>query len=272
MLKYHEKEKKKVINSWVSKIKTAIGNFLSKNKKRIASISVLVLLCVAFFIFVVPEIKFENYMSFRKITIKGSSRVSEETLRKIIGYSYEERIYLKDTAEIRASLDTSSMIFGEIRFFVSLVPYEFKIEFREACPLFAIMPKHQDSISLIYSDRGKIYPYGTNTADLPIVDAKESGDIVLATDFLVTMRDNDALLYSRVSQLIPREGERQIAVFFNDVDFKTTFSLEKDYWKTAFKHYRQITGNMQVLNINSIAVLDLRFRQLAYTVEKEGRL
>ena len=86
------------------------------------------------------------------------------------------------------------------------------------------------------------------------------------------MRENDALLYSRISQLIPNETERQITVFFNDVDFKTKFSLESDYWQTAFRYYRQLTRNMQVLNINSVAVLDLRFKQLAYTVEKQGRL
>jgi len=74
------------------------------------------------------------------------------------------------------------------------------------------------------------------------------------------------LLYMRTSQLIPKEAERQITVFFSDVEFKTKFSLESDYWKTAFRHYRQMTRNMKILNVNSIAVLDLRFRQMAYTI------
>jgi len=272
MLKYHEREKEKVINSWISRIKMIVENHLSKNKKRIVSICILALLCAAVFIFVIPKAKPERFMAFQKITIKGSSRVSEETLRKIIDYSYEEKIYLRDTAEIRTRLDTSSMIFGDVQFFVGLIPYEFKIEFKEASPLFALMPQRSNSMPLVYSDKGKIYQYSTNVADLPVVDAKNPDDIALATDFLIEMREHDILLYSRISQLIPRENERQITVFFNDVDFKTKFSLEKDYWKTAFKRYRQITGNMQVLNINSIAALDLRFKQMAYTVEKERRL
>jgi hypothetical protein len=86
------------------------------------------------------------------------------------------------------------------------------------------------------------------------------------------MKKNDALLYSRISQLIPRIAQKQITVFFNDVDFKTVFSLEDDYWKTAFRHYRQMTRNMRNLNINSIVVLDLRFKDLAYTKEKDGGL
>jgi len=272
MLKYNEREKEKEINSWISRIKTIIVNFLSRNKKRIASICILALLCVTVYVFVIPKMKLERFIAFQKITIKGSSRVSEETLRKIIDYSYEEKIYLKDTAEIRARLDTSSAIFGDVKFSVELLPYEFKIEFKEASPLFVFMPQHSNSTPLIYSDKGKIYPYSANVANLPVVDAKNPGDISLATNFLIEMRKHDALLYSRISQLIPREEERQITVFFSDTDFKTKFSLERDYWKNAFRRYRQITGNMQTLNINSISILDLRFKQLAYITEKERRL
>ncbi|MCL2100981.1 MAG: hypothetical protein FWH22_04635, partial [Fibromonadales bacterium] len=128
-----------------------------------------------------------------------------------------------------------------------------------------------DFLPVIYSDRGEIYPYNANAADLPVVDAKELGDVALATKFLIDMRKNDALLYSRISQLVPREADRQIMVFFNDVDFRTKFSLDSDYWKTAFRHYRQLTRNTQVLNIDSIDVLDLRFKQMAYTTEKKER-
>jgi len=266
MLKYHEKAKEKAVNNWISKRKTVVGNCLSRNKRSIASICILVLLCVAIFMLIVPNVKPERFVAFQKITPKNLNRLSEDAFRKIIGYGYEEKIYIKDTTEIRARLDTSSMIFGDVQFFVKLIPYELEIKFSEVKPLFVIMPQSPNSAPLVYSDKGKIYPYSVNIADLPVVDTKNESDIALATSFLIDMRKNDPLLYMRTSQLIPKETERQITVFFNDVEFKTKFSVESDYWKTAFRHYRQMTRNMKILNVNSIAVLDLRFKKMAYTI------
>jgi len=266
MLKYHERAKEKAVNNWISKRKTVVGNSLSRNKRSIVCICILALFCIAIFKIILPNIKLESYIAFQKITPKNLNRLSEDAFRKIIGYDYEEKIYLKDTAEIRARLDTSSMIFGDIQFVVKLLPYELEIKFSEVKPLFVIMPQSQSSTPLVYSDKGKIYPYSVNIADLPVVDTKNENDIALATSFLIDMRKNDPLLYMRTSQLIPKEAEKQITVFFSDVEFKTKFSLESDYWKTAFKHYRQMTRNMKILNVNSIAVLDLRFKQMAYTI------
>jgi len=266
MLKWNEKAKEKAVNNWISKRKTGVVSCLSKNKRSIASICILALLCVAVFMLILPNVKLENVIAFQKVTPKNLNRLSEDAFRKIIGYDYEEKIYLKDTAEIRARLDTSSMIFGDIQFLVKLLPYELEIKFSEVKPLFVIMPQNPNSSPLVYSDKGKIYPYSVNIADLPVVDTKNQNDIALATSFLIDMRKNDPLLYMRTSQLIPKEAEKQITVFFNDVEFKTKFSLESDYWKTAFRHYRQMTRNMKILNVNSIAVLDLRFKQMAYTI------
>jgi len=266
MLKYHERAKEKAVNNWVSKGKTVVVSCLSRNKRGIVGICILALLCIAIFEIILPNVKLENYIAFQKITPKNLNRLSEDAFRKIIGYDYEEKIYLKDTAEIRARLDTSSMVFGDIQFLVKLIPYELEIRFSEVKPLFVIMPQSPNSAPLVYSDKGKVYPYSVNIADLPVVDTKNENDIALATSFLLDMRKNDPLLYMRTSQLIPKETERQITVFFSDVEFKTKFSLESDYWKTAFRHYRQMTRNMKILNVNSIAVLDLRFKQMAYTI------
>jgi hypothetical protein len=271
-LGYHQKKREEDFAALTSKIKTATKSYLLKNNRRIASIVVLAISCLIALTLVIPNMDYEQFMPFSKVMPKNLDRLSEDAFRKIIGYGYEEKVYIKDTFEIRSRLEADSMILGDIHFFIRLIPYELEIEFREASPLFALMPQRSDSVPLVFSDKGRIYPYSANAADLPVVDAKEPQDIALATEFLTEMKKHDALLYSRISQLIPRKTERQIIVFFNDVDFKTKFSLESDYWKTAFRHYRQLTGNMQVLNINSIAVLDLRFRQLAYTIEKERRL
>jgi len=266
MLNYHEKVKEQAVNNWISKIKTDIGKCLSKNKSNITSVLIVVLLCIAVFMLILPNVKLENFIAFQKITPKNLNRLSEDAFRKIIGYDYEEKIYLRDTAEIRARLDSSSMIFGDIQFLVKLLPYELEVKFSEVKPLFVIMPQSPNSTPLVYSDKGKVYPYSVNIADLPVVDTKNENDIALATSFLIDMRKNDPLLYMRTSQLIPKETEKQITVFFSDVDFKTKFSLENDYWKTAFRHYRQMTRNMKILNVNSIVVLDLRFKQMAYTI------
>jgi hypothetical protein len=272
MLGYHKRKTDEAIESWISKRKTAARTYLSINKKRIASLCILAMFCVVAFAYVIPSVNSGLLMPFKKITPRSLNRLSEDAFRKIIGYGYEEKIYIKDTAEIRIRLENDSMIFGNVRFSVKLIPYELEVDFKEAGPLFALMPQSSGSKPVIYSDKGKIYSYSANAADLPVVDAKNQEDISLATDFLLNMRKNDVLLYSRISQLIPSNAERQITVFFNDVDFKTKFSLENDYWKIAFRHYRQLTRNMQVLDINSIAVLDLRFKQLAYTIKKEERL
>lgn len=272
MLGYHKKKREEEIAYLTLKIKATARGYLLKYKRRVASMLVLAVSCIIAATLVVPNISYEQFMYFGKVMPKNLNRLSEDAFRKIIGYGYEEKIYVRDTADIRIRLETDSMIYGEVQFSVKLIPYELEIEFREASPLFALIPQRSDSVPLIYSDKGKIYPYSANPADLPVVDAREPQDIALATDFLIEMKEHDALLYSRISQLIPRSEERQITVFFNDVDFKTKFSLESDYWKTAFRYYRQLTGNMQVLNIDSIAVLDLRFRRLAYTTEKNWRL
>jgi len=269
MLGYNERKRKEAIAGRISKIRIIIETYLLRNKMRIIGLCILLALCLGTFVIVVPSVKSDDFMSFKKITPVNLKKISPDAFRKIIGFNYGEEIYLKDTAEIRARLEASNMIFGDIRFAVNLIPYyELEIKFTEASPLFVIM----SATPAIYSDKGEIYPYSANVADLPVVDAGEPGDIALAIDFLIDMRKNDALLYSRVSQLIPSEADRQITVFFNDVDFKTKFSSESDSWKMAFRHYRQLTRNMQVLNIHSIAVLDLRFKQLAYITEKDGRL
>jgi len=270
-LRYHEKERKKAVEIMLSEKKTTIRSFLHKRKRYIIDLFVLILLCGIFFTVVLPNINLE-FISFSDVKPQKLDRISEYAFRKIIGYGYEEKIYIKDTAEIRSRLEADSMIFGDVKFTVNLIPYELEVAFKESSPLFTLMSQLSDTVPVIYSDKGKIYPYNTNAADLPVVDANNIGDISLATNFLMDMKKNDAMLYSRVSQLIPREVENKITVFFNDVDFKTEFSLEEDYWKTAFRYYRQLTRNMRNLDINSIAVLDLRFRNLAYTKEKDGGL
>jgi len=269
MLKYHEKERKQEMTRILSERKTNISSFWQKRKRHIIDLFVLISLCIIFFTVVIPNINLES-VPFSDVKPQKLDRISDYTFREIIGYGYEEKIYIKDTAEIRSRLETNNMIFGEVQFIVNLIPYELEVSFRESSPLFALMSQHSDTVPIIYSDKGKVYPYSTNAADLPVVDAKNPDDISLATKFLMDMKKNDAMLYSRVSQLIPKTAEKQITVFFNDVDFKTVFALENDYWETAFRHYRQLTRNMRNLDINSIAVLDLRFRNLAYTKEKEG--
>jgi len=271
MLRYNEKERRRAVTSLISKRKTTIRSFMQRHNKRMACVLILLLFCGIVFRIVLPNISLD-FMAFSDVKPQKLDRISEYTFRKIIGYGYEEKIYIKDTAEIRSRLEADSMVFGDVEFIVKLIPYELEVAFKESSPLFTLMSQRSDMVPVIYSDKGKIYPYSTNAADLPVVDANNPGDISLATDFLMDMKKNDALLYSRVSQLIPRTAEKQVTVFFNDVDFKTVFSMENDYWNTAFRHYRQLTRNMRNLNINSISVLDLRFRNLAYTREKEGGL
>jgi len=271
MLRYHEKERRRAMTDLFSKRKTTIRSFLQKHKRHIIDVFILILLCGVFYTVVLPNMNLD-FISFSDVKPQKLDRISEYAFRKIIGYGYEEKIYIKDTAEIRSRLEADSMIFGDVRFIVNLIPYELEVAFKESSPLFTLMSQRSDTVPVIYSDKGKIYPYSANAADLPVVDANNMGDISLATNFLMNMKKNDAMLYLRVSQLIPREAEKQITVFFNDVDFKTVFSLEDDYWETAFRHYRQLTRNMRSLDINSIAVLDLRFRNLAYTKEKDGGL
>jgi hypothetical protein len=266
MLKYNAKEKQKVVNNWVSKKETAVKCYLLKSKRTIVGLCALAVVCTIFFAYVLPSVSLEQ-LSF-EVVPKELTRLSPETFRKIIGYDYNENVNIKDTANIRRSLEASDVILGEVKFSIQLIFPKLEVEFKEINPLFALMPQHLDAASLIYSDKGKIYPYSANTTDIPVVDAKHPEDIALAANFLLKMKKSDELLYTRVSQLISRNAERQITVFFNDVNFKTKFSSLSDYWEDAFRYYRQLTRNSQILDINSVAVLDLRFKQLAYTVEK----
>jgi hypothetical protein len=102
------------------------------------------------------------------------------------------------------------------------------------------------------------------------VEIKKPSEIYLPTAFSNEMKKTEISLYERVSQTFPCEDKNQIVVFFNDVNFKTKFSLEDSYWKTAFRHYRQLARNMRISNLDSVSVLDLRFRQLAYTSTNGG--
>jgi len=266
--RYNEREKKKAVNNWLETKKLAVKGYLSKRRRLFASLAFFMTFGLAACVFVIPSVTSEEFMHIAKITPKNMNRLSEDAFRKIIGYDYDEKVYVKDTAEIRARLTASDMIY-DVRFTVKLIPYELEVEVSESGPLFIFMRQGSDSLPLVYSNKGKIYPYSVNIAALPVVEVKNSDDIALATDFLINMKKNDALLYSKVSQLIPSEEKRQVSVFFNDVDFKTKFSADSSYWKESFKHYRLLTGNAQVLNINNVATLDLRFKKMAYTVEKQ---
>ncbi|MDR2581542.1 MAG: hypothetical protein LBC85_11195 [Fibromonadaceae bacterium] len=271
MLKYHEREREKAFESWLANKKAAFRKYLLNRKKQIISISALLIFCIIAFL-VVRNASYDQFIAFVKVTPVNLDRVSEDAFRKVIGYDYGEKVYAKDTAEIRSRLEASDVIFGDVQFSVKpvkLLPYKLEIKVREARPLFAFIPQ-ANSRPVIYSDKGKIYPYSANITDLPIVEASKFSDIHLVTEFLNEMKRYDAPLYSRVSQVLPLEDKRQLIVFFNDVNFKTKFSLEKDYWETAFRHYRQLTRNMRVSNLNSVSVLDLRFRDLAYTTANGG--
>jgi cell division septal protein FtsQ len=269
MLEYNAREREKAFDNWLDKKKSATKGFLLKRKKRIAGILILLSLCFAAF-FAIPNANLWRFIPFEKITAKNLDRLSEDAFRKIMGYDYGEKIYAKDTTEIRARLAVSDVILGDIRFSIKLFSRELEVMFSEARPLFVLMPQNSDLHSVIYSDKGKIYPYNINTADLPVVEAHEHSDISLAIAFLNEMKIHDASLYSRVSQIIPSEDKRQIIVFFNDVNFKTKFSTDNSYWQVAFRYYRQLTRNMRVSHLDSISILDLRFKQLAYTKNNGG--
>ncbi|MDR0516690.1 MAG: hypothetical protein LBH25_06545 [Fibromonadaceae bacterium] len=270
MLKYHAREREKAFENWFAQKKETAKIFLSKRKRKITSIFVLLALCAAIPFVVVPNANFGHFISFKKITPKNLDRLSEDAFRKIMGYDYGEKIYVKDTAEIRSRLEASDMVLGDVSFSIKFLSQELEIKLSEARPLFVLMPRSSNFAPTIYSDKGKIYPYNINIADLPVVEAVEISDINLAVNFLKEIKRSEVSLYSRISQIIPSEKERKIAVFFNDVNFKTEFSLESDYWQTAFRHYRQLTRNMRVSNLDSVAILDLRFRQLAYTKTNGG--
>lgn len=272
MIKANEKKRKKEIENNISKVKLNIKNKLLKYKKQIISISVLFIVCITFLFIVLPNANVTQFIAFNNVTSNNLNRLSEDAFRKIIGFDYTDKIYIKDTAEIRNRMENNNMVFGKVKFFVSLVPYNLEIKFNEAEPLFFLMNQNPNIRQTVYSDKGEIYPYKINTYNLPVVEATKESEIDLATSFLVNMKENDFQLYSRVSQVILKESEKQIIVFFSDTDFKTKFSLESSYWKIAFKHYRQLTRNMNVLNINSISILDLRFKQLAFTTEKQEKL
>jgi cell division septal protein FtsQ len=269
MLEYHARENEKAFDNWLAKKKSTAKFFLSRRRKRIAGILILLSFCFAVF-FAVPNASLWHFVSFKKITAKNLNRISEDAFRKIMGYDYGEKIYAKDTTEIRTRLEASDVILGDIQFSIKIISRELEVMFTEARPLFVLMPQNSDLLPVIYSDKGRIYPYNINTADLPVVEATNNPDINLAITFLNKMKMSDAYLYSRISQIIPNKDERQIIVFFNDVNFKTKFSTESDYWQTAFRHYRQLTRNMRVSNLDSIAILDLRFKQLAYTKTNGG--
>jgi cell division septal protein FtsQ len=268
MLRYHEKKRKADFENLLDKKKKTAKHFLLKRRRQLASVTLLFVLCiVAFFVF--RNSSLQHIMPFNAISSESLDRISEDAFRKIIGYDYGERIYAMDTVEIRSRLEASDMILGDIQFSVNFFR-KLNIKFKETKPLFVLMPRSSESVPLVYSDKGKVYPYNVNVADLPIVEIKKLSEIHLATAFLNEMKNTEPSLYERVSQTFPCEDKSQIIVFFNDVNFKTKFSLEDSYWKTAFRHYRQLARNMRISNLDSVSVLDLRFKQLAYTSTSGG--
>jgi len=268
MLRYHEKKRKADFDSLLDKKKKTAKLFLSKRKRQLVSVVLLLALCIVAF-FVYRDSDLQHIIPFNTINSESLDRLSEDAFRKIIDCDYGKRIYAKDTAQIRSRLEASDMILGDIQFSVKFFR-KLDIKFKEAKPLFVLMPQDSESAPLVYSDKGKVYPYNVNVADLPIVEIKRLSEIHLATAFLNEMKKAEPSLYGRVSQTFPCEDKSQIIVFFNDVNFKTKFSLEDSYWKMAFRHYRQLARNMRISNLDSVSVLDLRFRQLAYTSTNGG--
>jgi cell division protein FtsQ len=104
---------------------------------------------------------------------------------------------------------------------------------------------------------------------LPVMDAASMEHVKSITHFLVEMRNSDAELYERVSQVIWSAEDDCMKVYFRDVGFTTLFKGQESN-KGQFTLYKSLENGF-AKDLQCAGEVDMRFLGFAYVRNYDKR-
>ena len=146
-------------------------------------------------------------------------------------------------------------------------PSSLYIRLQEASPVLTVL---DGTKATVYSEKGLTLPYSVATAmRLPVLDLESLDKVKTMTRFLLSMKNSDAEMYERVSQLSWSEEDRAIKVFFRDVGFVTLFS-NGEWNADVFTLYKSVENGF-AKDLHCAGVVDMRFVGFAYVRNYDKR-
>lgn len=146
-------------------------------------------------------------------------------------------------------------------------PSSLYIKLQETSPLFSVL---EGGKATIYSEKGMALPFSVATAmRLPVLETSSIDKVKLIASFLTTMKNENANLYEKVSQISWSEEDKGIEVYFKDVGFSTLFSAS-DWKKDDFVLYESVENGF-TKDLKCAGVVDMRFHGFAYVRNYDKR-
>ena len=146
-------------------------------------------------------------------------------------------------------------------------PSSLYIKLHETSPVLTVLSEGR---ATIYSEKGYPLPFSVATAmRLPVMDAAAMEHVKAITQFLVEMRNCDAELYERVSQVTWSTEDDCMKVYFRDVGFATLFKGQESN-KGQFTLYKSLENGF-AKDLRCAGEVDMRFLGFAYVRNYDKR-
>lgn len=203
-------------------------------------------------------------LTLKEVEIRGNQLMSWDEVLQICGVEIGVPMGMLATDSIEKRLEREPRV-QSVQVSRSF-PSTLVIEIEEAKALYLMQTTKGWKV---YSQRGDELPILANAAmSLPIVTTETQKERLVAGEFLNELLNSDSLLYTKVSQVVPRS--KGIEVYFRNADYKTLFSANSGRQK-VFHHYRLLTQGTTV-SLAGVKIVDMRFHGFAYTIPyQKGR-
>ena len=146
-------------------------------------------------------------------------------------------------------------------------PSSLYIKLHETSPVLTVLSEGR---ATIYSEKGFPLPFSVATAmRLPVMDMAAMEHVKTITQFLVEMRNYDAELYNRVSQVTWSTEDDCMKVYFRDVGFTALFRDLKSN-KDQFTLYKSLENGF-AKDLLCAGEVDMRYSGFAYVRNYDKR-
>lgn len=252
----------------VTKVKSGVGRVCSWFKRRGWIVCLLLAVAIAatwHYRFYVQRFNPMEFRYLQFVEIEGNRMLTWEDIMQ--GAQVETGMPMSElnADSVRAALLQIPFIHSvEVEKFF---PSSLKIKVQEATPVASVI---ENGKATVYTERGLVMPMSLTLAmQLPIVAVESMDKIETITGFLAAMREQDPVLYGKVSQVDWDDVNKAIEVFFKDVAFRTLFPAAN--WDDGlFKLYESVQKGFSD-DLRCAGEMDLRFDGFAYVRDFDKR-
>ena len=146
-------------------------------------------------------------------------------------------------------------------------PSSLYIKLQETSPVLTVLSEGR---ATIYSEKGFPLPFSVATAmRLPVMDMAAMEHVKSVTQFLVDMRNYDAELYNRVSQVTWSTEDECMKIYFRDAGFTALFRDLKSN-KDQFTLYKSLENGF-AKDLLCAGEVDMRYSGFAYVRNYDKR-